>query len=210
MTQMIKGTDIILYTGNSTETVSNVLIGEPSETELIGYKIPVYTIAIPKADAHDWIDRKVSFFGNTFRTVGHPQQGMDENIPLCWNKKVKTELLLTNGSCTVYEKDTLQRHVYANVLKSDNRGITTSKTGAQPTDDLKIYIYAVNNTDSYIPKTGDLIVDCASDFVFDTSTQQKASESMTAFRAAYKGYAAVKAVTQKYSGISPDIEITAR
>ena len=72
--QMIHGTDIQLISESGAETVSNVLIGEPSETELIGHKISAFTLAIPKTDVHDWLDRKVIFFGNTFRTVGHPQQ----------------------------------------------------------------------------------------------------------------------------------------
>lgn len=210
MAQMIKGTDITLYTDGGAETVGNVLIGEPSETELIGFKIPVYTLAVPKTDVHDWLDRKVIFFGNTFRTVGHPQQGMDGNIPLCWNKKIRAELLHTNGNCTVYEKDSLQRHSYSGVLISDRRGSITKTTGTQPDSELKIYVYAVSCTELYTPKSGDIIVaeDCR--FEFDTSSQQKISESMTAFRNSYKGYAVIKDVQQKFCGRLPDFEITAR
>ncbi|MBP5362860.1 MAG: hypothetical protein J6Y71_07585 [Ruminococcus sp.] len=210
MIQMIKGTDITLFTSDGTETVSNVLIGEPSETELMGYKIPVYTIAVPKTDVHDWLDRKVYFFGKNFRTVGHPQQGMDENIPLSWNKKIKVELLKTNGSCTVYEKDTFIRHSFPDALICDNRGTLTSKTGDQIADELQIYLYAVNCTDRYVPKIGDIIVgaDCA--FTFDTTTQQKASESMITFRNSYNNYAVIKSIQQKYCGNLPDFEITAR
>lgn len=206
---MIKGTDIQLMTGSGAETVGNVLIGEPSETELIGFKIPVYTLAVPKTDVHDWLDRKVIFFGNTFRTVGHPQQGMDENIPLCWNKKVRAELLFTNGNCTVYEKDSLRRHSYNNVLINDSRGEHTLKTGDQPKGGLKVYIYAVNCTDSYIPKAGDMIVPSDCSFEFDTSTQQSLSESMTAFRSAYKDFAVVKENVQYHSGRLPDMEVSA-
>ena len=150
------------------------------------------------------------FFGNTFRTVGHPQQGMDENIPLCWNKKVRAELLLTNGNCTVYEKDSLQRHSYMGVLISDLRGEHTLKNGDQQKGGLKVYIYAVNCTDYYIPKAGDIIVPTDCRFEFDTSSQQKISESMTAFRNSYKGYAVIKDVQQKFCGRLPDFEITAR
>lgn len=210
MVQMIKGTDIQLFSGDSAETVSNVLIGEPSETELIGFRIPVYTMAIPKTDAHDWLDRKVIFFGNTFRTVGHPQQGMDENIPLCWNKKVRAELLLTNGNCTVYEKDTLRKHSFSGVLISDQRGESTVRTGDQKQGELVIYTYAVNCTDYYTPKAGDIIVPTDCPFEFDTSTQQSAAESMEQFRAENKGFAVVKSAEQKYSGRLPDILITAR
>ena len=36
-------------------------------------------------------DRKVSFFGETFKTYGEPTQGIEHLIPLAWNKKVKVE-----------------------------------------------------------------------------------------------------------------------
>lgn len=207
--QMIHGTDIQLINASGAETVSNVLIGEPSETELIGHKISAFTLAIPKTDVHDWLDRKVIFFGNTFRTVGHPQQGMDENIPLCWNKKVRAELLLTNGNCTIYEKDSLQRHSYSGVLISDLRGRHILKTGEQPKGELTIYIYAVNSTDHYVPKAGDMIVPADCWFDFDTSTQQSASESMTEFRSEHRDFAVIKNISQHYNGRQPDIEVIA-
>lgn len=207
--QMIHGTDIQLISESGAETVSNVLIGEPSETELIGHKISAFTLAIPKNDVHDWLDRKVIFFGNTFRTVGHPQQGMDENIPLCWNKKVRAELLLTNGNCTVYEKDSLRRHSYSGVLISDLRGRHILKTGEQPQGELMIYIYAVNCTDHYVPKAGDMIVPSDCWFDFDTSTQQSASDSMTEFRSEHRDFAVVKETAQHYNGRMPDIEVIA-
>ena len=77
-------------------TVENVLIGEPStddlmtEHNLTGKRI-AYVLGIPKGDTHVWADRTVGFFGQLFRTVGVPTQGIDENIPLDWNKKVKVE-----------------------------------------------------------------------------------------------------------------------
>lgn len=104
------GIDIILYDKVQTgvdpfgrevyedvaETVSNVLIGEPTtedivnELNLTGKRL-AYTLAIPKGDAHVWTDRKVEFFGEAFHTFGEPTQGIDHLIPLCWNKKVKVE-----------------------------------------------------------------------------------------------------------------------
>ena len=36
-----------------------------------------------------WIDKEVIVFGKRFRTVGEPTQGIEANIPLDWNKKVK-------------------------------------------------------------------------------------------------------------------------
>lgn len=76
--------------------VGNVLIGSPEADDvtnlmnLSGKKI-AYILAIPKGDGHDWTDKKVSFFGETFRTVGTPTQGIEDMIPLEWNKKIKVE-----------------------------------------------------------------------------------------------------------------------
>lgn len=80
----------------TTTTVDKVLIGEPSSDDVInemnlsGHKI-AYTLAIPKTDTHSWIDADVTFFGETFHTIGVPTQGIDALIPLEWNKKVKVE-----------------------------------------------------------------------------------------------------------------------
>lgn len=107
---MLKGIDIVLYTREQTgtdelntpvytetaETISNVLIGEPStdaaaeDLQLYGKHL-AYTLAIPKGDTHDWKDVTVEFFGERFRTYGEPTQGIDDMIPLRWNKKVKVE-----------------------------------------------------------------------------------------------------------------------
>lgn len=73
--------------------IDNVLVGEPSTEDvtdtynLTGKRL-AYTLAIPKGDRHCWINRKVSFFGQTFRTIGEPTQGIDGLIPLDWNQKV--------------------------------------------------------------------------------------------------------------------------
>lgn len=82
-----------------TETIAdvdNVLIGEPSTEDIVDTlnltgKRLAYTLAIPKGDTHTWTDRKVGFFGEVFRTIGNPTQGIEANIPLLWNKKVKVE-----------------------------------------------------------------------------------------------------------------------
>ena len=107
---MIKGIEITLYDKTQTGTddfgapvyteseikVANVLVGEPSSddiissNELYGRKV-AYTLAIPKGDTNKWVDREVSFFGQRFRTIGEPTEGIEENIPLYWNKKVKVE-----------------------------------------------------------------------------------------------------------------------
>ena len=107
---MIKGITIQLYEKTETgrdefgapiyqETpcsVDNVLVGEPSSEEitetlnLTGRRV-VYVMGIPKGDQHEWENKKVSFFGQTFRTIGIPVEGIEELIPLSWNKKVKVE-----------------------------------------------------------------------------------------------------------------------
>ena len=54
-------------------------------------KKAVYTIAIPKGDEHVWEDNKVEFFGETWKVIGLPQQGIEHNIPLEWNQKWMVE-----------------------------------------------------------------------------------------------------------------------
>lgn len=78
------------------EPVDNVLVC-PSTTDdivtsqdLYGKKA-VYTMAIPKGDNHNWIDATVEFFGRKWQTFGFPLEGIEENIPLDWNKKVMVE-----------------------------------------------------------------------------------------------------------------------
>lgn len=76
--------------------VENVLVGSPSaeerteELNLTGRKIE-YVLGIPKGDAHDWENVTVEFFGKKFRTFGIPEEGIEENIPMAWHKKVKCE-----------------------------------------------------------------------------------------------------------------------
>ena len=71
--------------------VENVLVSPASTTEildtlnLIGKKA-VYKLAVPKEDSHNWQDCRVDFFGTSWRVIGLPQQGIEENIPLAWNQ----------------------------------------------------------------------------------------------------------------------------
>lgn len=81
--------------------VENVLVGQPTSTEVLDTlnltgKKAVYTLGIPKGDTHDWTDKKVQFMdapwnGMTFRTIGVPIMGIEDMIPLRWNKQVKVE-----------------------------------------------------------------------------------------------------------------------
>ena len=103
---MIKGIPVKLYerilSGTDefdhpvyTETpviVENVLVAPASTPEILDTlnltgKKAVYNIAIPKGDSHTWQDCRVDFFGQSWRVIGLPQQGIDENIPGAWNQK---------------------------------------------------------------------------------------------------------------------------
>lgn len=75
--------DNVLVVPASTEDITNQL-------SLTGKKI-AYTLAIPKGDTHDWVNKEVRFFGQRFRTVGIPLEGIEELIPLGWNRKVQVE-----------------------------------------------------------------------------------------------------------------------
>ena len=107
---MIKGIPVMLYertlSGTDefdhpvyTETptmVENVLVAPASTTEVLDTlnltgKKAVYNIAIPKGDDHTWQDCRVDFFGQSWRVIGLPQQGIDENIPGPWNQKWMVE-----------------------------------------------------------------------------------------------------------------------
>lgn len=72
-----------LYAPVSAEDVINTL-------NLTGKKA-VYQIAIPKGDTNDWENAKVRFNGQTYQTIGVPDEGIEENIPLKWNRKIKVE-----------------------------------------------------------------------------------------------------------------------
>ena len=204
MIQLIKGSNIILFNGNTPETVSNVLIGEPSAN---GKK---YTIGIPKGDQHIWCDRKMSFFGRIFRSIGHPEQGIEENIPLSWHKKVNVELAEITGKCTIYEKQTLARHIFEDVYFFDGRGEKTTKTGNEPSEDIVVKIYSFAHDDSYIPKAGDIIVNGECSVIFDTSSQEKVSNSMALFRKMYGDAAYIKTVKAEINGNKHDIVISGR
>lgn len=107
---MIRGADVLLYVRTKDgedefhapvwrETpvmVHNVLIGEPdtdavvSDLQLCGRRL-AYVLAIPKGDTHDWDGVTVEFFGRKWRTYGGVTEGIEELLPLAWNKKVKVK-----------------------------------------------------------------------------------------------------------------------
>lgn len=81
---------------DSTVQVDNVLVAPttnddiPTALNLDGKKA-VYTLAIPKGDNHDWENTTVEFFGESWHTIGFVQGGIDELVPLDWNKKIMVE-----------------------------------------------------------------------------------------------------------------------
>ena len=76
--------------------VSNVLVSPTSSDDIVNQlnltgKKAVYTLAIPKGDTNVWEDKEVRFFGERWRVFGFVTQGIEELIPLDWNKKVTVE-----------------------------------------------------------------------------------------------------------------------
>lgn len=76
--------------------VDNVLVAptlsddQVNQMHLSGRKA-VYTLAIPKGDENIWEGQEVRFFGRRWRVFGIPLEGIEELIPLDWNKKVMVE-----------------------------------------------------------------------------------------------------------------------
>ena len=211
--QMIKGITVELHINGNIETVENVLVGEPNtvDSAIGNCKIKTYTLAIPKGDSHDWTNKKVKFFDSKFRTVGKEIQGIESNIPLCWHKKISIEELIINGNCTFFDSRDFTRHVYNGILLFDNRNFIRDKTGETKNGSLDIQIYGVNNTDSeWFPKAGDYVVPEICDFEFNTSDEQKISESMADFRKKYNDFAIVNSIKKRFPDVSPDLIISAR
>ena len=104
----MKGITVILYEvtpvgkdpfnepvyGEAPVEVQNVLVAPVSAEDIINDtalygKRTVYQLGIPKGDTHDWKEKRVDIFGETFRTVGEVVKGIESMIPLEWNGKVK-------------------------------------------------------------------------------------------------------------------------
>lgn len=112
MPGLIKGITVTLYEVNQTGTdelgapvleeipvaVPGCLVA-PSNTDDITDSIRLhgrraqYILAVPKGDTHDWTGKKVRFFGTDWRVFGYPLEGIEENIPLSWNKKFYLEVM---------------------------------------------------------------------------------------------------------------------
>ena len=107
----MKGITITLYDRTQTDvdelnnpiysetavSVDTVLVAPVSSTEVLDtYNLTgrkaVYQLAIPKGDTHDWTaGKKVRFFGEDWRIIELPEEGIEALIPLQWNKKVRVE-----------------------------------------------------------------------------------------------------------------------
>lgn len=80
------------------EDVENVLVAPLSqssgeilnELSMNGKKVR-YQLAIPKGDTHSWEDTTVEFFGEKWKTIGFSTIGIEDLIPLDWNRKVVVE-----------------------------------------------------------------------------------------------------------------------
>ena len=98
ITKQLTGTDPFgspVFSDVETQ-VDNVLVAPASSDDVVnnlsltGRKV-VYQLAIPKGDTHNWENAEVVFFGERWKTFGIPLQGIEELIPLDWNKKVMVE-----------------------------------------------------------------------------------------------------------------------
>ena len=109
---LLKGISVVLITKVSSgkdafnrpietevrETVDNVLVSPLSQTDVavitelsMNGKKARYQMAIPKGDNHDWEDAEVEFFGERWKTVGFSTMGIEDLMPLDWNRKVVVE-----------------------------------------------------------------------------------------------------------------------
>lgn len=77
-------------------SVENVLVSPTSSNDILnnvsldGHTL-VYSLAIPKGDTNEWTDAIVEFYGRKWHVIGIPLEGIEDMIPLEWNKKVTVE-----------------------------------------------------------------------------------------------------------------------
>lgn len=76
--------------------VDNVLVSPTNTDDIVNQlnidgKKAVYTLAIPKGDTNIWENQEVRFFDKRWRVFSAELQGIEEMIPLDWNKKVMVE-----------------------------------------------------------------------------------------------------------------------
>lgn len=83
------------YEDGGTVGVENVLIGQPSESDIVtanglGKRV-AYTLGIPKGDKHIWTDAEVEFWGEKYHTIGKPVRGIPGLVPLAWDQNIMVE-----------------------------------------------------------------------------------------------------------------------
>lgn len=102
---LIKGITVTLYERTQTGTdefncpvyterpvnVDNVLVAPAQSTDVprmedLEAKKAVYRMAIPKGDQHEWEDCRVDFLGESWKVTGLPEEGIEDLIPLDWNR----------------------------------------------------------------------------------------------------------------------------
>lgn len=111
---MLKGIDVTLYAAQvvgtdefnadiyeeTPEVVHNVIVAPITATDVIAVnqlygKKAVYQLYIPKGDAHEWEDKRVTFTvgGISFdgRVFGATNAYQDSMVPLEWNKQAWVE-----------------------------------------------------------------------------------------------------------------------
>ena len=76
--------------------VPGCLVGQPSTNEIsqtleMYGKHIAFVIGVPKGDTNSWVDTEVIIWGDRFKTIGFPETGIQENIPLSWGQNVKVE-----------------------------------------------------------------------------------------------------------------------
>ncbi|MBQ0112973.1 MAG: hypothetical protein KBT03_07575 [Bacteroidales bacterium] len=76
--------------------VDNVLVAPTSQEDIVNQlnltgKHAIYTLGIPKGDNHVWQDQEVMIFGKRYKVFTPEIQGIEEMVPLLWNKKVMVE-----------------------------------------------------------------------------------------------------------------------
>ncbi|MGI6086106.1 MAG: hypothetical protein ACOYIF_11855 [Acetivibrionales bacterium] len=76
--------------------VKNVLVSPTNSDDIITQlnltgRRAIYTLAIPKGDTNTWENQEVRFWGKRWRVFGTPLEGIEDLIPLDWNKKVTVE-----------------------------------------------------------------------------------------------------------------------
>lgn len=76
--------------------VDNVLVSPATSEDVINElnlsgKRAVYKLGIPKGDNNVWENQTVEFFNQKWRTIGVALEGIEDLIPLDWNKQIMVE-----------------------------------------------------------------------------------------------------------------------